>query len=54
MKKAEKCITCGKGLLERGATTFQCPTCDEIIGRCGGCREQSVEYICPKCGFKGP
>jgi len=54
MKKAEKCITCGKGLLGRGSTTFQCPTCDVIIGRCNSCREQSIEYVCPKCGFKGP
>ncbi|MCK4995932.1 MAG: DUF1610 domain-containing protein, partial [Thermoplasmatales archaeon] len=29
MKKAEKCISCGKGLLERGSTTFPCPTCEE-------------------------
>jgi len=54
MKKAENCVTCGKGLLERGSTTFQCPLCDEIIGRCGSCREQSISYKCPKCEFIGP
>jgi len=54
MKKAERCVTCGKGLLEQGCTTFQCPTCGEIIGRCAGCREQSITYKCPKCEFTGP
>jgi predicted RNA-binding Zn-ribbon protein involved in translation (DUF1610 family) len=54
MKKAEKCISCGKGLLERGATTFLCPICKEIIGRCTSCREQSIKYVCQKCGFTGP
>jgi len=54
MRKAEKCSTCGKGLLEQGSTTFHCPMCDETIGRCASCREQSVEYACKKCGFKGP
>lgn len=54
MEKAEKCISCGKGLLEQGSTTFQCPMCSEVIGRCSGCREQSVKYTCTKCGFTGP
>jgi len=54
MKQAERCISCGKGLIKQGSTTFQCPTCDEIIGRCNHCREQSVEYTCKKCGFVGP
>jgi predicted RNA-binding Zn-ribbon protein involved in translation (DUF1610 family) len=54
MKKAEKCVTCGKGLLEQGATTFRCPMCSEIIGRCVSCREQSIKYKCPKCEFTGP
>ncbi|MBN1280341.1 MAG: DUF1610 domain-containing protein [Candidatus Thermoplasmatota archaeon] len=54
MRKADRCISCGKGLLEQGSTTFQCPTCEEIIGRCSNCREQSVVYTCPKCGFRGP
>ncbi|MEM0492996.1 MAG: zinc finger domain-containing protein [Candidatus Thermoplasmatota archaeon] len=54
MKKPETCVSCGKGLLEKGSTTFICPMCDNIIGRCSSCREQSVEYTCPKCGFIGP
>lgn len=54
MKKAEKCISCGKGLIKRGSTTFKCPNCDDIIGRCYNCREQSVKYACVKCGFIGP
>ncbi|MFO7677233.1 MAG: zinc finger domain-containing protein [Thermoplasmatota archaeon] len=54
MKKAQQCVSCGKGLIERGSTTFQCPLCDEVIGRCNGCREQSIEYKCIKCEFTGP
>jgi predicted RNA-binding Zn-ribbon protein involved in translation (DUF1610 family) len=54
MEKTEKCISCGKGLLERGSTTFKCPNCEEIIGRCRSCREQSVKYNCPNCEFTGP
>ncbi|MCK5300495.1 MAG: zinc finger domain-containing protein [Candidatus Thermoplasmatota archaeon] len=54
MKKAEKCISCGKGLIERGSTTFICPNCDTIIGRCNSCREQNVKYHCQECGFIGP
>jgi len=54
MKKAEKCVSCGKGLIEQGYTTFKCPECKEIIGRCNNCREQSVRYTCMKCGFQGP
>ncbi len=54
MKKAERCISCGKGLIERGSTTFKCPNCEEIIGRCNNCREQSVKYTCVKCGLIGP
>ena len=54
MKKAEKCVSCGKGLIEQGFTTFKCPECGEIIGRCNSCREQSVKYACMKCEFQGP
>ncbi|MCX6665641.1 MAG: zinc finger domain-containing protein [Euryarchaeota archaeon] len=54
MRKAETCITCGKGLLEKGSTTLPCPTCEIVIGRCSGCREQSIKYVCPKCGCTGP
>ncbi|MBU0496372.1 MAG: DUF1610 domain-containing protein [Candidatus Thermoplasmatota archaeon] len=54
MRKADRCISCGKGLLEQGSTTFQCPTCDTIVGRCESCREQSIKYICRHCSFSGP
>ncbi|MFO8077135.1 MAG: zinc finger domain-containing protein [Thermoplasmatota archaeon] len=54
MKQAERCISCGKGLLQKGSTTFSCPNCKTPIGRCGGCREQSISYTCHKCGFTGP
>ncbi|MFH1100812.1 MAG: zinc finger domain-containing protein [Methanobacteriota archaeon] len=54
MKKAETCITCGKGLLTQGSTTFPCPHCEAVIGRCNGCREQSIHFTCLKCGFIGP
>lgn len=54
MEKTEKCISCGKGLIEQGSTTFPCPMCEVIIGRCDSCREQSIKYVCPKCSFTGP
>ncbi|MDG6228683.1 MAG: zinc finger domain-containing protein [Candidatus Thermoplasmatota archaeon] len=54
MKKAQRCISCGKGLQEMGSATFICPTCSIVIGRCGSCREQSISYTCPQCGFTGP
>jgi Zn-ribbon RNA-binding protein len=54
MKKADKCNSCGKGLVHRGSATFPCPICDEFIGRCYHCREQSIKYVCKKCGFTGP
>jgi len=54
MKRADRCISCGKGLIEKGSTTFICPMCDTIIGRCYSCREQSVKYVCPDCEFIGP
>ncbi len=24
------------------------------MGRCGKCRQQSNQYVCPKCAFQGP
>ncbi|MEF8879734.1 MAG: zinc finger domain-containing protein [Candidatus Thermoplasmatota archaeon] len=54
MKQTDRCISCGKTLLKRGYTTFPCPNCDTIIGRCSSCREQSVKYTCSKCSFTGP
>jgi len=41
-QKPNTCVSCGKGLLEKGSTTFICPMCDYVIGRCSSCREQSV------------
>lgn len=54
MERAEKCISCGKGLIQQGSATFVCPNCSAVIGRCQGCREQSIPYTCKKCGFTGP
>ena len=54
MKLTDRCISCGKGLIEKGFVTFPCPICSTPIGRCVNCREQGVEYVCSKCGFKGP
>jgi len=49
------CSSCGKRLLGHGNTFFQCPNCGAAeIGRCAQCRDQSVAYTCPKCGFLGP
>ena len=50
-----KCASCGRALRGAGATQFPCPSCGETaIGRCSRCRDQSVLYRCPKCGFEGP
>jgi len=51
---AEKCISCGVRLAERGFVRFPCPMCAYPIGRCVRCRKQSIIYKCPKCGFTGP
>jgi len=49
-----KCTSSGVALSGRGATHFPCPDCGTTIGRCRQCRDQSVLYRCPKCGFEGP
>ncbi|MHB8351413.1 MAG: zinc finger domain-containing protein [Thermoplasmata archaeon] len=50
-----RCTSCGSALSGRGATHFPCPDCGaETLGRCARCRDQSVAYRCPKCGFAGP
>ncbi|MGQ9582909.1 MAG: zinc finger domain-containing protein [Thermoplasmatota archaeon] len=55
MTKAESCSSCGIRLVEKGSTTFSCPQCGgALIGRCRQCRDQSVAYTCPACGFQGP
>ncbi|MGA8542264.1 MAG: zinc finger domain-containing protein [Thermoplasmata archaeon] len=50
-----RCTSCGRAVPAKGATQFPCPSCGEVtIGRCARCRDQSVPYHCPKCGFDGP
>ncbi|HKZ99823.1 MAG TPA: zinc finger domain-containing protein [Thermoplasmata archaeon] len=50
-----RCSSCGAVLTGKGTTTFTCPSCgQQTIGRCGRCRDQSVLYRCPGCGFEGP
>lgn len=49
------CTSCGVRLVGRTETTFLCPSCGQAqIGRCMNCRDQSVKYRCPACGFVGP
>jgi len=50
----KKCTSCSAPLAEEGATEFGCPACGVEINRCYRCREQSIAYVCPKCGFGGP
>lgn len=50
-----KCSSCGLALGGRGTTHFICPDCAQAsIGRCRRCRDQSVLFHCPNCGFEGP
>ncbi len=50
-----RCTSCGSALAGHGSTHFLCPDCGaETLGRCPRCRDQSVSYRCPKCGFAGP
>jgi predicted RNA-binding Zn-ribbon protein involved in translation (DUF1610 family) len=49
------CTSSGTALSGRGTTHFLCPECGQVtIGRCARCRDQSVPYRCPNCGFQGP
>ncbi|HIH02820.1 MAG TPA: DUF1610 domain-containing protein [Methanoregulaceae archaeon] len=50
----KKCTSCNAPLAEVGGTTFLCPQCEFEIKRCLRCREQSIPYMCPQCGFTGP
>ncbi|MBE0518854.1 MAG: DUF1610 domain-containing protein [Thermoplasmata archaeon] len=51
----KKCSSCGIRLVRKTETTFPCPKCgNAVIGRCMNCRDQSVKYKCPECGFIGP
>ena len=50
-----RCTSCGRPVSVRGATHFLCPSCGQAtLGRCAQCRDQSVVYHCPNCGFEGP
>lgn len=50
-----RCSSCGVALQGRGAVSFPCPECGKVtLGRCRQCRDQSVPYRCPSCGFTGP
>ncbi|MCI4366920.1 MAG: zinc finger domain-containing protein [Thermoplasmata archaeon] len=50
-----RCSSCGLALTGRGSTHFPCPDCGKTtVGRCPRCRDQSVMYRCPECGFAGP
>ncbi|MGI0055157.1 MAG: zinc finger domain-containing protein [Thermoplasmata archaeon] len=52
---ASTCTSCGAALPVRGSTEFPCPSCGQVtIGRDPRCRDQSVIYRCPSCGFEGP
>jgi hypothetical protein len=49
------CSSCGIRLIGNKDTKFQCPDCGaKVMGRCEQCRDQSIVYKCPKCGFQGP
>jgi Zn-ribbon RNA-binding protein len=55
MDKEKICSSCGVRLIGGGISFFKCPNCGAAeIGRCRQCRDQSVTYVCPNCGFKGP
>jgi predicted RNA-binding Zn-ribbon protein involved in translation (DUF1610 family) len=49
------CTSCGIRLVDKGTVVFKCPSCVKAnIGRCTQCRDQSVAYVCPECGYEGP
>jgi len=50
------CTSCHRPVnpKEHGAS-FMCPNCGQVvIYRCRKCRQLSIPYTCPNCGFKGP
>lgn len=47
-----KCVSCGQGLVSKGSAKFPCPNCEEVLHRCGSCREQAVAWQ-SACGFTG-
>jgi len=55
MKEEVACSSCGVRLIGNRDTRFNCPSCGSaVIGRCEQCRDQSIGYKCPQCGFKEP
>ena len=48
------CTSCGALLVAQNSTRFKCPQCDNMLGRCPQCRDQSVAYTCKNCNFNGP
>ncbi|MCX6652483.1 MAG: zinc finger domain-containing protein [Methanomassiliicoccales archaeon] len=55
MENEKVCSSCGVRLTRKKTTFFPCPNCGQTeIGRCSNCRDQSVNYVCGKCGFTGP
>ncbi|HDN17438.1 RNA-binding protein [Candidatus Bathyarchaeota archaeon ex4484_205] len=53
---AAVCTSCNKliGPDER-SVRFLCPNCGEVtIWRCEKCRKFVREYVCARCGFRGP
>lgn len=50
------CSSCGRLIspYEKGVK-FYCPNCGAVLlWRCRKCRELSLPYRCPNCGFEGP
>ncbi|HEY4705042.1 MAG TPA: zinc finger domain-containing protein [Thermoplasmata archaeon] len=55
LQHERRCNSCGVVLHGLGTTAFPCPSCGKgTIGRCRRCRDQSVAYRCPECGYQGP
>ncbi|MFQ6105855.1 MAG: zinc finger domain-containing protein [Candidatus Hydrothermarchaeaceae archaeon] len=49
-----RCISCGAYIqVGSGSVKFECPMCEESIGRCTRCRELGKRFT-SKCGFEGP
>jgi predicted RNA-binding Zn-ribbon protein involved in translation (DUF1610 family) len=49
----KNCSSCGRQT--KDYTAFKCPNCGESeIIRCQHCREILNEYVCSKCGLRGP
>ena len=50
------CIGCNKHIMPGDKNVkFNCPECNnELIWRCGSCREAAAPYSCKSCGFSGP